>query len=114
MSAPSSPAALIGQLSNALDMTVRFGQRRLGPAIWHFDPDSEAHAEVANTELGNRGALWGERPPRTAYALAAVLMTAVLDNPASLRRLLGDEMPAIGPTVVTASATLSATASSTG
>jgi hypothetical protein len=31
-------------------------------------------------------------------------MTAVLDNLASLRRLLGDEMPAIGPTVVTRSA----------
>lgn len=103
MNAPSA-AALIGQLSDALDTTVSFGQRRLGPVTWPFEPGSEANGEVANTEIGDRGVGWGERPPRTAYALAAVLMTAVLDDLGSLRRLLGDELPAIGPTVVARSA----------
>jgi hypothetical protein len=103
VSAPSS-AAVIRQLSDALDATVQFGQRRLGSRIWPCDPGSEAQVEVANSELGNRCIPWGERPPRTAYALAAVLMKAVLDNLASFRRLLGDEMLAIGPTVVARSA----------
>jgi len=41
---------------------------------------------------------------RTGYAAANLMMTAVLDDLASLQRLLGDQMPAIGPTVVARSA----------
>jgi hypothetical protein len=41
---------------------------------------------------------------RTAYAAANLMMIGVLDDLASLQRLLGDQMPVIGPTVVARSA----------
>jgi hypothetical protein len=88
----------------ALEATVRFGQRHLGPAKWEPEPGSEAAAEFANTEVRQGGDPWGEDPPRTAYAAANLMMTGVLDNLASIHKLLGIEMPVIGPTVVARSA----------
>jgi len=41
---------------------------------------------------------------RTSYAAASLLMTGVLDNLGSLRKLIGEPMPAIGPAVITRSA----------
>jgi len=88
----------------ALEATVRFGQRHLGPAKWEPAPGSEAAAEIANMEARQAGDPWGEDPPRTAYAAANLMMTGVLDNLASIHKLLGVEMPVIGPTVVARSA----------
>jgi hypothetical protein len=88
----------------ALEATVRFGKRHLGSAKWEPQPGSEAAAEIANTEVRKTGAPWGEDPPRTAYAAANLMMIGVLDNLASIRKLIGIEMPVIGPTVVARSA----------
>jgi hypothetical protein len=88
----------------ALEATVRFGRRHLVSAKWEPVPGSEAAAEVANTEVRQGGDPWGEGPPRTAYAAASIMMTAVLDNLASIHNLTGIEMPVIGPTVVARSA----------
>jgi hypothetical protein len=88
----------------ALEATVRFGQRHLGSAKWEPQPGSEAAVEIANTEVRQTGAPWGEDPPRTAFAAANLMMTGVLDNLASIHKLIGIEMPVIGPTVVARSA----------
>jgi hypothetical protein len=88
----------------ALQATLRFGQRHLGPAKWEPAPGSEAETELANTETRQGGGPWGEEQPRTAYAAANLLMTGVLDDLASLHQMLGDRMPVIGPTVVARSA----------
>lgn len=88
----------------ALEATVRFGSRHLGPAKWEPEPGSEAAAEIANAEVRQGGDPWGEAPPRTAYAAANLMMTGVLDNLTSIHKLLGVEMPVIGPTVVARSA----------
>ena len=47
---------------------------------------------------------WGERPPRTAYAAAKLMMLGVVDDLKSLDRLLVDPVPVIGPTVIARSA----------
>ena len=83
---------------------MRFGLRHLGPAKWEPGPGSEAAAEIASTEVRQDADPWGEDPPRTAYAAASLMMTAVLDNLASIHKLLGIEMPVIGATVVARSA----------
>lgn len=88
----------------ALESTARFGRRHLGSAKWEPEPGSEAAAEIANTEVRQTGAPWGENPPRTAYAAASLMMTGVLDNLASIHKLIGIEMPVIGPTVIARSA----------
>lgn len=88
----------------ALEATVRFGHRHLGPAKWEPGPGSEAAAELSNTEVRQGGDPWGEDLPRTAYAAANLMMTAVLDNLASIHNLLGIEIPVIGATVVARSA----------
>jgi hypothetical protein len=95
---------VIAENQAALQTTLDFGQRHLGPAKWEPGPGSEAEAEIANTETRQGGDPWGEDPPRTAYAAANLMMTGVLDDLASLQRLLGDQMPVIGPTVVARSA----------
>lgn len=81
-----------------------FGSKHLGPAKWEPEPGSEAVAELSNAETHQGGDPWDEDPPRTAYAAANLMMTGVLDDLASLRQLLGEQMPVIGPTVVARSA----------
>jgi len=88
----------------ALRATLLFGQRHLGPAKWEPAPGSEAAGELANAELRSQGGPWGEDPPRTAYAAANLMMTAVLDNLSSIHQVLGSQMPVIGPTVLARSA----------
>jgi hypothetical protein len=88
----------------ALEATVQFGHRHLGPAKWEPNPGSEAAAELSNAEVRQGGAPWGEDPPRTAYAAANLMMTGVLDNLASIHQVLGAQMAVIGPTVLARSA----------
>ena len=88
----------------ALEVTLRFGSRHLGPAIWEPTAPSEATEELANTETGANGVPWGENPPRTAYAAANLMMTGVLDILGGLSQLLDDKMSVIGPTILARSA----------
>ncbi|MDJ0340184.1 hypothetical protein QMK19_05650 [Streptomyces sp. H10-C2] len=94
---------VIAQNREALEVTLKFGERALREPAWTPGAASEAAAELANNEVGQNGP-WGERPARTAYAAANLMMTAVLDDLGTLRQLLGNPMPVIGPTVVARSA----------
>jgi hypothetical protein len=87
----------------ALQATVDFGAQAFGPAIWEMTASSEAAAEMATSEASPAGP-WGDRPALTAYAAANLMMIGVLDNLTCLHQMLGDTMPAIGPTVVARSA----------
>jgi hypothetical protein len=53
---------------------------------WTFEPGSPAAAEVANTEVRSDGSPWGDRPVRSAYALArmAAMFTAEMSRCATL------------------------------
>lgn len=95
---------VIEQNWDALAATVKFGQRLLREPKWEPEAGSEAAQELVNNEVDQNGQPWGDRPPRTAYSAANLMMTAVLDDLASLGRLLGDPMPVIGATVVARSA----------
>jgi hypothetical protein len=94
----------ISDSREALQVTLRFGSRNLGPAKWEPVVPSEAAAELANTETGAGGVPWGENLPRTAYAAANIMMTGVLDNLGALSELLDDKMPVIAPTIIARSA----------
>ena len=95
---------VVTQSRMALQATLDFASKRLGAPKWEPEAASEAAAELANAETRQTGDLWGEGPARTAYAAADLMMTAVRDNLASLRQMLGEQMPVIGPTVVARSA----------
>jgi hypothetical protein len=95
---------LLDELGEALSATVTFGPRHLGPDVWEPAAGSQAAAELASTESRADGSRWGEQVPRTAYAAANLLMTAVLDDLCSVQRLLGEPMPVIGVSVVARSA----------
>jgi hypothetical protein len=103
-----TPAAEQQQLRAALDAalatTVAFGIRKLRDPRWQPAPGSEASTELASELVRQDGQPWGETVPRTSYALASLLMTGVMDNLGSIRQLIGDPMPAIGPTVIARSA----------
>ncbi|MFD4609996.1 hypothetical protein ACFWOT_18220 [Streptomyces sp. NPDC058440] len=94
---------VVEQSRRALGATIEFGEKALRQPLWVPAAKSEAAAELANTEKGQNGP-WGELPPRTAYAAANMMMTAVLDDLGSLQQLLGAKMPVIGPTVIARSA----------
>lgn len=87
----------------ALAATVKFGEKALRDSAWEPVANSEAAAELANSETGQSGP-WGAVPPRTAYAAANLMMTAVLDDLGSLQQLLDAQMPVIGPTIIARSA----------
>lgn len=103
-----APAAEQQQLRAALDAalatTVAFGIRKLKDPRWHPAPGSEACAELATRQVRQDGQPWGEHVLRTPYALASLLMTGVMDNLGSIRQLIDDPMPAMGPTVIARSA----------
>jgi hypothetical protein len=88
------------QSREALQATLTFASRKLGAAAWEPGAGSEAADELANTETRQGGTPWGESPLRTAYAAANLMMIAIRDNLMSLQRLLDDQMPVIGPTVI--------------
>jgi hypothetical protein len=91
-------------LHAALATTINFGIRKLQDPSWQPAPDSEASTELASGQVRQDGQPWGETVLRTPYALASLLMTGVMDNLGSIRQLIGDPMPAIGPTVIARSA----------
>jgi hypothetical protein len=95
---------VVSQNRAALRATSAFAETQLGTPVWDPAAASEAAAELSNTETRNDGAPWGERPPRTAYAAASLLMLGVIDDLKSLERLLVDPVPVIGPTVLARSA----------
>jgi hypothetical protein len=90
---------IVQQNRDALQATVDFGVRALGAPQWEATAGSEAAVEMANTELGPGGP-WGAERLISAYSMADLMMTGVLDNLACLRQILDDKMAVIGPTVV--------------
>ena len=90
----------VAQNRAALEATIEFGARKLRTAVWAPAAGSQAAAELAPPDVRADGSPWGENPARTAYAAANLMMLAVLDDLASLHRLLGEPMPVIGPTLV--------------
>jgi hypothetical protein len=103
MSSTTSSTDILG-LKIAVDLTVKFGLRNLGALKWEPTANSEAEAELNNGEHRQSGAVWGQDPPRTAYAAANLMMTGVLDDLVSLQLLLGKQMTSLGPVVVARSA----------
>jgi hypothetical protein len=95
---------LLAELDEALSATITFGERQLRKPLWEPAAASDGARELANAETRLTGDPWGQEIPRTAYAVANLLMLGVLDNLASLKMLLGDRMPVIGPTIVARSA----------
>jgi hypothetical protein len=88
----------------ALEATIAFGLRKLDAPTWEPEPGSEGAVELAPAQRRADGSPWGDRPARTAYAAANLMMTGVLDDLGSLQQLLGDQMPVIGPTLMARSA----------
>jgi hypothetical protein len=91
-------------LDAALATTFDFGIRKLKAPRWRPALDSDASAELASVQTRQDGQPWGDDVLRTPYAAASLLMTGVLDNLGSIRQLIDDPMPAIGPTVIARSA----------
>jgi hypothetical protein len=104
METPPAEQQLRDALDAALAATVTFGIRKLRDPRWQPASGSEASTELASELTRQDGQPWGETVPRTSYALASLLMTGVTDNLGSIRQLIGDPMPAIGPTVIARSA----------
>jgi hypothetical protein len=95
---------VVSQNRAVLRATIDFAEKQLGALAWEPAAGSEATAELSNTETRNDCSPWGERPPRTAYAAAKLMMIGVVDDLKSLDRLLVDPVPVIGPTVIARSA----------
>ncbi len=91
-------------LDTALATAFDFGIRKLKDPRWQPAADSEASAELASGQVRQDGQPWSDEVLRTPYAAASLLMTGVLDNLGSIRQLIDDPMPAIGPTVIARSA----------
>jgi hypothetical protein len=87
-------------LDAALATTFDFGIRKLKAPRWQAAPGSEASAELADMQVQRDGQPWSDDVLRTPYAAASLLMTGVMDNLGSIRQLMGEPMPAIGPTVI--------------
>jgi hypothetical protein len=95
---------LLAALGSALTATVDFGVRVLKSPRWQPAPGSEASRELVSLPRRQDGNPWDEDIVRSAYAAASILMTGVLDNLGSIRGLLGEPMPAMGPRVLARSA----------
>ena len=104
MQAPTPEQQLLAALDSALAGTFDFGIRVLKPPRWQPAVDSEASRELANLPYRQDGNPWHEDTARSTYMAANVLMTGVLDNLGSIRSLIGEPMPAIGPRVLARSA----------
>lgn len=65
-------------------------------ANWTFEPDSPAAAEVANAEVMHDGSPWGDRPVRSAYALAQMATMFTIEMARSAALLVRSERPPVG------------------
>jgi hypothetical protein len=63
---------------------------------WTFEPGSSASTEVANTETRLNGTPWGERPVRTAYALAQMATKSAAEFSRCAAVLIALDRPAPG------------------
>jgi hypothetical protein len=100
MAAIAVDVTLLNQLYRALQRTRQFGADTLDRPMWEPMPGAEAAGEIADAVK-----LFGhDRQIRTTYAIANVLMIAVLDQLGALQCLLQNPMPVIAPTVVARSA----------
>ena len=104
MQTPTREQQLLAALDSALAATVDFGIRVLKAPRWQPAPDSEASRELTTLPTRQDGNPWDEDTARWTYAAASLLMTAVIDNVGSIRGLIGEPMPAIGPRVLARSA----------
>jgi hypothetical protein len=104
MQTPTPQQQLLAALDSALTATVDFGIRVLKAPRWEPTPDSEASRELASPPTRRDGNPWDEETARSTYGAANLLMTGVIDNLGSIRGLIGEPMPAIGPRVLARSA----------
>lgn len=104
METPIAEQQLRAALEAALATTLDFGIHKLRAPRWQPAPGSEASAELASVQARHDEQPWSEDVLRTPFAAASLLMTGVLDNLGSIRQLIGEPMPAIGPTVIARSA----------
>jgi hypothetical protein len=104
MQAPTPQQQLLEALDSALTATVDFGVRVLKAPRWQPALDSEASRELTSLPTRRDGNPWDEDTARWTYAAASLLMTGVIDNLGSIRGLMGEPMPAIGPRVLARSA----------
>ena len=104
MLAPTREQQLLAALDSALATTVDFGVRVLKAPRWQPAPDSEATREHTSLPTPRDGDPRDEDTARWTYAAASLLMTGVIDNLGSIRSLIGEPMPAIGPRVLARSA----------
>lgn len=102
-SADMDHQTVVAQSRAAIEATIAFGLKQMQAPMWEPKPGSEAAAELAPAEIRANGSPWGDRPARTAYAAASLMMTGVLDNLGSLQQLVDNQMPVVGPTLVTRS-----------
>ena len=86
---------VVSQNRAVLRATIDFAEKQLVAVAWEPAAGSEATAKLSNTETRNDRSPWGERPPRTAYAAANLMMLGVVDDLKSLDRLLVDPVPVI-------------------
>ncbi|MGA2830923.1 MAG: hypothetical protein ABSF03_32965 [Streptosporangiaceae bacterium] len=104
MQTPTPEQQLLAALDSALATTVDFGVRVLKAPRWQPAPDSEASRELASLPARLDGNPWDEDTARSTYSATSILMTGVLDNFGSIRGLIGEPMPAMGPRVLARSA----------
>src|SRR5580700_4537939 len=71
----------------------------LNAPTWEPSPESEGAGEIANNEVGPAEP-WGDRPVRTAHALAHALMDTVLTHVTALARLYTDDPPAMATATI--------------
>jgi hypothetical protein len=95
---------VVSQNRAAVRATIDFADQQLAVLAWEPVTGSEGAAELANAEVRTDASPWGERPPRTAYAAANLMMLGVIDDLKSIERLLVTPVPVIGPTVIARSA----------
>ena len=88
----------------ALQATLDFGFRKLGPAKWEPAPASEAAAELASEETRPGGDPWGRGPAPDGLRGREPDDDGRPGQPGGPPQLLDDKMSVIGPTVVARSA----------
>ncbi len=92
------------ELKGLVDEVAIRVDRWTAHAAWTFEPGSAALAEAATTEARPDGALWGDRPIRTAYAYAQMSTKLAAEFSRCAALLIGAARPAPGIETETRSA----------